>query len=636
MLQSSFLAGAAIARIGDGSESLRCSWVGQVAFRAASVSRWVDLDSGTMEARVGMTALRRRTCFAKIGRYDGRGVAEPMPRLEGRELRGHILASRYRIVELIGEGAMGEVWRGVPVEGGASVAIKIIHASLCTNATAVGRFKSEVLAASRLIHPNTVRVFDFGEAPGKMLYMVMEHLQGQNLSTLIERLGRLSERRTLAIGVQILDALVAAHQNNIVHRDLKPDNVMLVKSGSGEEQVKVLDFGIAKLLDTRGPNGPTGVMKLTRAGVVVGTPAYMSPEQATGERIDFRSDIFSVGVTLYHMITGERPFAAQSLVGLLRQVITVDPPRASSCISTVDPRIDAIIHRALEKRADRRFQTARAMRSALQEVIDSHDCGIGLPLLSPTSGLPPISAPHLRTEAAVRRIPAVTPPPSRLTGGGVNIDAVSRSAPVRQKINAATWLALLVTVGAIAFGFTIRGVFGVGPSAAELSQRVDTGAWGAAESYALEHFDFFAASPDTDDLVRRTMAMRRAHFADVWRQNGVRHSPTAIVEPGKWRGDAKFPGRPERYRFMLVIESVTASTVRGYSDWPGLGVRVKTEGFRDGNHLLLWDSAYLFQGRRSLGFTLYDKMSLFLQGDRLVGFDGPYRAVLEARRVPTQ
>ena len=585
-------------------------------------------------------------------------MAEPPHNAERRDLTGQILANRYRIVDLIGEGAMGQVWRGTPVTGGVPVAIKVVHANLATNATVTGRFKSEAMAASRLIHPNTVRVLDFGEAPGRMLYIVMEYLRGQNLDALLERIGRLSERRTLRIGVQILDALVAAHQNNIIHRDLKPENVMLVKDEQGEEQVKVLDFGIAKVLDPLHPDDPTGIMTLTRAGAVVGTPAYMSPEQATGERIDPRSDVFSAGVTLYHMITGIKPFRAQTLVGLLQQVISVDPLPVSSCISTVDPRLEAIIHCALQKQAEYRFQTARDMRTALQQVIDAGDRGLSMSATPvpvappPPPPLPPPSAPM----AAVGRAAVVSPPPpGRLRSRASNISGShgGMSASPMPSLGSQTFhtgtldtpdftrgprrrmLAALGAVGALgAGGLLMRWAIGSGPSLSELTRQVEIDAWGSAESYALEHFDFFARLPETGDLVRRALAMRRDHFADVWRERGARHDPTLKVEPGEWRAEAKFPDRPESYRFKLVIESVTPLTVRGYSDWPGLGVRVKTEGYRDGNHLLLWDCAYLFQGRSSVGFTLYDKKSLFLMGDRLMGFEGPYRVVIEGSRAP--
>ncbi len=591
-------------------------------------------------------------------------MAEPPHNSERRDLTGQVLANRYRIVDLIGEGAMGQVWRGMPVNGGAPVAIKVVHANLSTNATVIGRFKSEAMAASRLIHPNTVRVLDFGEAPGRMLYMVMEYLRGQNLDALLERIGRLSEKRTLAIGVQILDALVAAHRNNIIHRDLKPENVMLVKGDTGEEQVKVLDFGIAKVLDPLSPDDPTGIMTLTRAGAVVGTPAYMSPEQATGERIDPRSDIFSAGVTLYHMITGIKPFRAQTLVGLLQQVISVDPPRVSSCISTVDPRVEAIIHCALQKQAEHRFQTAQQMRAALQHVIESSGRGLNMaatPIpntMANTVAPPPaLSGPPAPTPAVGRGAAVAPPPPGRLRSRASNISGShgGMSASPMPSLGVQTFytdtgtldtpdftrgprrrmLAIVAGVSALAGGgFLMRWASSAGPSVGELTRRVDIDAWGAAESYALEHFDFFARLPETGDLIRRSLAMRRMHFADVWRQRGLRHDPAATVEPGYWRGEAKFPDRPERYRFTLVIESVTPLTVRGYSDWPGLGVRVKTEGYRDGNHLLLWDCAYLFQGRSSMGFTLFDKKSLFLDGDRLMGFEGPYRAVIEGQRVP--
>ena len=551
------------------------------------------------------------------------------------DLTGQILAGRYRILEFVGAGAMGEVWRGKALDGGGERAIKVIHAERSTSPLVVARFKSEAMAASRLEHPNTVRVYDFGDGPNGLLYIAMEFLRGQNLDDLLRRAGRLSEKRTLSIAAQILDAVVAAHQNNVIHRDLKPANVMLVKS-AGREQVKVLDFGIAKLLDPLGSEDPTGMLTVTRAGTIVGTPAYMSPEQAAGERVDPRTDIYSVGVTMYHMLTGDKPFRSENLVGLLQQVMAVPPPRLSSRLSTIDPRVEAIVHRAVEKLPEQRFPTARAMRDEIRAVIDSGERVVTL-----TAAASPAEAGAPRQVRPAHQVPST---------GTASIDAGQAAMATMggQTLTHSTGtfvpspttgrrrrllLGLVVVLGSVVGGLVSHRLLVPGASVAELERRVQVDAWGAAETYALEHFEVFSSDEAAAPLVRQAMQMRRTHYLDIWSERGVRQDPEVVIAPGEWRGEARFPNRPERYRFTFVIESVTAHAVEGYGDWPGLGLRVKLEGYHDGNHLLLWDAGYLIQGRSSMPYNLYDKKSVMLVGDRLIGFDGPYRVVLDGRRV---
>jgi len=217
---------------------------------------------------------------------------------------GRTIASAYRIVELTGVGGMGRVYRAEQLALGRSVAIKVIHPQLSNDDLFAERFYQEARAASALNHPNTVSVIDFGRTEDGMHYLVMEYLQGQDLSQVLLA-GPLSIARACAIGVDMLSALSEAHVNGIVHRDIKPENLFVEHLRSGRDVVKVLDFGIAKLATERSTTS-------THGDELVGTPEYMSPEQVRGEPVDGRSDLYATGVVLYELLTGKVPFLGAS------------------------------------------------------------------------------------------------------------------------------------------------------------------------------------------------------------------------------------------------------------------------------------------------------------------------------------
>jgi eukaryotic-like serine/threonine-protein kinase len=282
----------------------------------------------------------------------------------------------YRVVEKIGEGGMGAVYRAVDTHLDRPVAIKVLPSDKVADPERKGRFVQEAKAASALRHPNIVVVHDIASDLG-LDFIVMELVEGQPLDQLIGRRG-LKLAAALGVAVQIADGLAKAHAAGIVHRDLKPTNVMVTADGL----VKILDFGLAKLTEEvpGGGAGPTMTLgreekPQTEAGYVVGTAAYMSPEQAEGQRVDARSDIFSFGAVLYEMLTGRRAFGRDSRIKTLAAVLNEDPTPASAVIEAVPGELERIITRCLRKDPQRRWQTMSDLKVALQEIKEDSESG---------------------------------------------------------------------------------------------------------------------------------------------------------------------------------------------------------------------------------------------------------------------
>lgn len=292
-------------------------------------------------------------------------------------LLGTLLAGRYRIEALIGSGGMGAVYRAAHVHMRKAVAVKVLHKEMTAFPEVVARFEREAVAAGRIEHAHVVSASDFGKLEDGSFYLVLEFIEGQSLAKLVGKVGALSPLRALRITRQIAEALQAAHAVGIVHRDLKPDNVMLVDKDDDPDFVKVLDFGIAKVKVEDTVEQPA----LTQIGTVFGTPEYMSPEQARGELVDARSDLYTVGVILYEMLAGTSPFKDDDLVVLLTRHLTADPPPLPS---NIDPSIRNLVLQLLQKNRENRPQSAAELIERIDVISRASVTGTGA---NPISGV---------------------------------------------------------------------------------------------------------------------------------------------------------------------------------------------------------------------------------------------------------
>lgn len=317
-------------------------------------------------------------------------------------LIGRVLGEKLRILSVLGEGSIGRVYLAEHVALGKRLAVKVLKGQSEKKRTS--RFKAEARAASRFEHPHSVQIIDFGEdSVDGLLYIAMELLEGKDLQQIIDANGMLEQVRASRILVQVLRALGAAHLEGVIHRDIKPANVMLVNKrtdeGTASDFVKVLDFGLAKILhaDDSSASGP-----ITQQGAVFGTPSYMSPEQARGVPLDARTDLYSCGILLYKTLTGRVPFVAEKPWGVLMQHMNTPPRLISDFVPELDLELVGVVSHALEKDRERRFQSARQMREALEAVIQRLEGAPASAFKKPAPAALPRESSDLRTELDLR------------------------------------------------------------------------------------------------------------------------------------------------------------------------------------------------------------------------------------------
>jgi serine/threonine protein kinase len=279
-----------------------------------------------------------------------------------------ILNGQFQILQKIGSGGMGAVYKALQPEMNRMVGVKILHPKLANRKDLVSRFRREARAMSQLTHPNTVKVFMFGELEDGSLYIIMEFLDGKNLNQTVRAEGPFAMERALGVLIPVCGALDEAHKAGIIHRDLKPENIFLCQSGGMKDYPKVLDFGLAKVGERQ---MRPGSVILTQEGMVFGTPEFMSPEQAQGKALTPASDTYSLAIILYEVLTGKLPFDAKSAMDYIQLHVTGKPTPLSQRVpgKTFPPLLDQIMDRALAKRAEDRFASAADFAAAMQYVL---------------------------------------------------------------------------------------------------------------------------------------------------------------------------------------------------------------------------------------------------------------------------
>jgi serine/threonine-protein kinase len=310
----------------------------------------------------------------------------PPPRggeaLAGPDLSGRTVGD-FHVIRRLGQGGMGQVYLAEQVSLKRNVALKVLRPDLARNEQSLARFKAEAEAVARLTHANVVQVYYIGAVDG-LPFMALEYVEGKNLREYLEKKGPTELPLALSIMRQVAAALVRAGELGIVHRDIKPDNILLTRKG----EVKVADFGLSRVLTGDAP------LNLTQSGVTMGTPLYMAPEQAEGKPVDSRADIYSFGVTSYHMLAGEPPFRGATAVEVALQHITAEPPPLAQVRPDLPPGVCALVHKMMAKRPDDRFQTARDL---LREMVRLRE---GMSAVGPIpASLPSVDVEPVQTSA---------------------------------------------------------------------------------------------------------------------------------------------------------------------------------------------------------------------------------------------
>ncbi len=376
------------------------------------------------------------------------------------DLVGQVVAERYHVLQKLGEGGMGQVYLAEHVRMARRCAVKVMSPNLTRDPDAVSRFNREAANASRITHPNVAAIYDFGETLDGLIYLAMEFVDGEPLTKLIQRLGALPLARAVTIARQTADALTVAHELGIVHRDLKPDNIMIGRGREGADMVKVVDFGIAKASQNE-------AQKVTKTGLVVGTPEYMSPEQLAGDKLDGRSDVYSLGLVTFVMLTGKLPFPSETaqeamLMRLMEKPKTLAEMRPDL---TFPPGLQAVFDKVLARDMTQRYAVAADFGADLVHAAQA--AGVAVPRQSPygavTTAMDAMAAGKAggaSTVPATRVAPAVEPPTlPRGPGAAEGPSAPPPSGPPRKRTGLVVGISAvaLLVAGGTAFVLATNG-----------------------------------------------------------------------------------------------------------------------------------------------------------------------------------
>jgi serine/threonine-protein kinase len=364
------------------------------------------------------------------------------------------LAGRYRILRKIGEGGMGIVYEAIHVVIEKRVALKILREDFSHRDDVVERFRQEAKSASRIGHEHIIDISDFGVTPNGAHFFVMELLHGNDLAEELEQRGPLPTRRAIGIALQCAKALGAAHAKGIVHRDMKPENIFMLQRDTGEDFVKIVDFGIAKMSDIDTPGAAPG-RKLTKTGMIFGTPEYMSPEHAAGKELDHRVDVYAMGIILYELLTGRVPFQGDTFLGILTQHMfeQVPPLRMANPSCSAPPELEQLILRAVSKNADDRQQSMDELAHELNAILQHQ---------SPVSSSmpPPGTITHVDRQRSFPPAPSSHQPPPRFPQmATIGSESLYDLSPVRGKgSSVGLWAALLgiLAAGIVGALFILR------------------------------------------------------------------------------------------------------------------------------------------------------------------------------------
>lgn len=355
-------------------------------------------------------------------------------------LLGRVVKERFAIVGVLGEGGMGAVYKAIQQPVGRPVALKVINSDM-DDPNISARFFQEARVVSRLSDPSIVTLYDYGEAEDGSLYMVFEFIHGRLLFEMLRKEGPFAPKRAVGLVLQILGGLVEAHAMGLVHRDLKPENIMVTANNLGEEKAKVLDFGIAKMVGA----DDSGVR--TREGIVLGTPRYMSPEQAQDLTLDGRSDLYSLGVILYELLTGRAPFVDGAAIEILMAHINRAPPPIDPSRG-IPPALVDVVFKALSKKPAERFADAESMARALRAALDAP--AAPPPPLLDDSMTDDLGATLMLDDSAQKQFANLPKPPRTAKKPPPPVASTAAIAAVRGRRSPPKWLIPLVILVVVA------------------------------------------------------------------------------------------------------------------------------------------------------------------------------------------